>query len=207
MGRIRTIKPEILTDEKSAALSHPAWRLWVSMLVLADDAGRLPAAAGLLGGQVFWGQPADVQAALNELAGVGLIKLYAVRGQQYALINGFAKHQKIDRASGPKHPGPEQADEGSSNARRALESHRQRPIRRAWCARIRRTGRLRVTPRRATIRRSLDEPSMLITTAITTTTRITTTITTAKRKGSTRGARLRLASRRLRRTAVSSVSE
>lgn len=105
-GRIRSIKPEILTDEKAAGLSHEAWRLWVSMFVLADDAGNLPASPRLLAAQVFWARPADVAPALAELVEVGLISLYQVHGQQFATICGFARHQKINRPSGAKYPSP-----------------------------------------------------------------------------------------------------
>lgn len=115
MSRIRTIKPEILTDEKAACLSHAAWRLWVSMWPLADDTGRLPAHVNQLAAQVFWGRPeTDTQAALAELVEVGLVTTYIVRGQQYALINGFVKHQRINRPSGPKYPAPD--DDGSVHA-------------------------------------------------------------------------------------------
>ena len=38
-GRIRSIKPELLEDEKAAALSDAAWRLFVSSWLLADDYG------------------------------------------------------------------------------------------------------------------------------------------------------------------------
>ncbi len=106
MGRIRSIKPEILTDEKAATLSHEAWRLWVSMWVLADDTGRLPASPTLLAAQVFWGKPADASKLLLELEKKQLVKRYSVRGENYAEISGFARHQKINRPSGPKHPGP-----------------------------------------------------------------------------------------------------
>lgn len=124
LARIRSIKPEILPDAKAGRLSHEAWRLWVSSWTLADDTGRLPADPTMLAGQVFWGCPADVPRALKELEKSGLVRVYKVRGDTYMEIRGFARHQKIDRPSGPKYPGPEDAREPSTSPRedsRALD--------------------------------------------------------------------------------------
>ena len=106
-GRIRSIKPETLSDGKAARLSDRAWRLWVSMWTLADDCGLCPADPDYLGGQVFWGQSnRDCEKALAELVRAGFVSLYQVNGERFAKINGWAKHQKIDRPSPPKFPVP-----------------------------------------------------------------------------------------------------
>jgi len=117
-GRIRSIKPEILSDAKAARLSDRAWRLWVSMWILCDDCGLLPADADYLGSQVFWGT-ADRSAArgLAELVKVGLVQLYVVNGQQFGKICGWSKHQKIDRPSGPKFPAPTEESRTLANPR------------------------------------------------------------------------------------------
>jgi hypothetical protein len=108
-GRIRTIKPELLTDERTSALSHEAWRLFVSLLLMADDHGNLPAAPRQIEGQVFWSRPsvAGIVATLDELAAAGLVVLYEVRGQRFAHLSGWAKHQRIDRPSKPRYPLPD----------------------------------------------------------------------------------------------------
>ena len=112
--RIRTIKPEILDDDKTASLSHVAWRLFVSALSLSDDHGNLRAGVTYLSGQVFHScqdtDPDTVRAAVAELAEVGLWTVYNVRGQTYAHIRGWSKHQRIDNAGKPKVPGPNEAD-------------------------------------------------------------------------------------------------
>ena len=112
--RIRTIKPEILDDDKTAGLSHVAWRLFVSGLSLSDDHGNLRAGVTFLMGQVFHSSPAtdreDVEGAVDELAEAGLWQVYTVRGQTYAHIRGWSKHQRIDNAGKPKVPGPGEAD-------------------------------------------------------------------------------------------------
>jgi hypothetical protein len=109
MPRIRTIKPEILEDAKTANLTHEAWRLFVSMIALADDHGGLRGDPAWLDGQVFWGSPVSgglpgLDDALEELATVNLVSLYEVRGQRYAQITNWNKHQKVDHPSKPRLP-------------------------------------------------------------------------------------------------------
>src|SRR5690606_4058923 len=110
-GRIRSIKPEILEDDKAAELSDVAWRLWVSWWCIDDDHGRLRANAAFLHGQAFWGTPrpiADVAKATEELDDSGLITLYEVNGQTYAYVTNWSKHQRVDNAGKPRCPGPEE---------------------------------------------------------------------------------------------------
>lgn len=112
MARIRSIKPELLEDEKTALLTHFEWRLFVSMLLLADDYGNLRANPKQIEGTALWGvlNPGDIQAALSTLQEAGLISLYVVRGQAYAHFTGWSKHQKVDKPGKPLCPGPDQGD-------------------------------------------------------------------------------------------------
>lgn len=106
-GRIRSIKPEILEDDKTAALSDSAWRVFVSSFLLADDHGNFRASPALVDGHIFWAsrKPREsVANILGTLARVGLITLYQVRGQPYAKINGWPKHQKVDKPGAPRMP-------------------------------------------------------------------------------------------------------
>lgn len=136
-GRIRSLKPEILSDERTAKLSDAAWRLFVSTFVLADDPGNLRAHGQLLVSEVWWARPErdaiDIRAILEELERAELITFYRVRGQAYAHINGWYKHQKIDRPGPALVPGPPDADQetpvtakGVPHTRRATDS-RVRP--------------------------------------------------------------------------------
>lgn len=110
-GRIRTLKPEILENERTAALEHDTWRLFVSLLLLADDYGNLQAHPARLRGAVFWAREArDVADLLHELQQAGLIRLYRIRGRQCIHIIGWSEHQKVDKPGHPRVPGPEQAD-------------------------------------------------------------------------------------------------
>lgn len=104
MGRIRTIKPELLEDERTASLSHLEWRLFVSCLLLADDYGNLRAAPNRIAGAALWCHEDDVRPALDRLFEVGLLAAYVVDGQRYAHIKGWDKHQRVDRPGKPTCP-------------------------------------------------------------------------------------------------------
>lgn len=108
MRRIRSIKPEILEDEKTAGLSDTALRIYVSTFVLADDHGNLRASSKFIEKQVFWSRDPAVPfpVAWAELTSCGLIREYVVDGQRYAHIHNWDKHQKIDHPSKPKVPLP-----------------------------------------------------------------------------------------------------
>lgn len=107
-GRIRTIKPEILENSRTASLPHDAWRLFVSLFLLADDYGNMYGAPERIAGSVFWARPSrDTREALGVLSDAGLIAFYELRGQIYLNIVGWAEHQKIDKPSKPRVPGPQ----------------------------------------------------------------------------------------------------
>lgn len=112
-GRIRTIKPEVLSDGKSARLSDAAWRLWVSTWTLADDEGRFPCDPVWLCGQVFWAAPRDCTPLIVELERNGQVRRYVANGEPYAEICGWKKHQKINRPSGARYPVPDGFSEPS----------------------------------------------------------------------------------------------
>ncbi len=108
MARIRSIKPEILEDEKTAGLSDGAFRLFISMLVMSDDFGNLRADSRLLCNRVWWARGAapDTDDLLRELADADLIMVYSVRNQIYCHIRSWAKHQRIDNAATSRIPKP-----------------------------------------------------------------------------------------------------
>jgi len=140
-GRIRSLKPEILDDERTAGLSDPAWRLYVSMLLLADDPGNLRSDGRLLISEIWWARPdrdlIDIRALLAELEAKdgkpGLITIYRVRGQSYAAINGWSKHQKIDKPGKPRVPGPTEADGGERTPSDVPHTRRATDVRPTVC--------------------------------------------------------------------------
>jgi len=108
MPRIRSLKPEHRQHRKVGKLSDFLYRLWVGMVCEADDEGRLVADADQLRVLVFGYFPKvtveDVEAALQALAEVGLIRLYTVAGVRYAELPSWRDHQRIDRPTPSKLP-------------------------------------------------------------------------------------------------------
>ena len=105
-GRIRTIKPELLDDERAAELSDAAWRLFVSSWLLADDHGNFRAGGKYLAAQVWQDTSRDADTPLAELARSGRVEVYEVDGQRYAHIPTWTRHQRIDNAGKPRVPVP-----------------------------------------------------------------------------------------------------
>ena len=98
--RIRTVKPEFWSDEKTGTLSMQAALLFLAMFNFADDKGRLRGVPSLLKAQAFPYRPEiDIEATLNELLTIGLVRAYKVGGQSYLEIKNFLKHQRINRPS------------------------------------------------------------------------------------------------------------
>jgi hypothetical protein len=101
--RIRTIKPEMWSDEKIGQLSRDARLLFVGLITMADDEGRLRALPAAILGHVF-PYDADATAArltkwMDELCASGLVVTYTVADRPYAVLPGWSKHQKINRAN------------------------------------------------------------------------------------------------------------
>jgi hypothetical protein len=125
VARIRSIKPEILTDEKSAGLSDTEWRLFVSCIVMADDYGNFRASPAFIHSQVFWAcstSREDSRKALETLAIVSIVQLYDDSGQQYGHICGWSKHQRVDHPGKPLCP-----REPSRESREASRESREKP--------------------------------------------------------------------------------
>lgn len=117
MPRIRSLKPECLQHRKVGRLSDRAFRLWVAMILHADDEGRLVADPEQLRLQTFGYQDKttakNVDTALDEIASHALIRRYTVHGTAYADFPSWTDHQAV-RKSGwfkaSKIPDIEQAD-------------------------------------------------------------------------------------------------
>jgi hypothetical protein len=111
-GRIRSIKPEILDDEESSSLSDEAWRLWVSMWLIADDHGNCRAGDRYLASQVWQDSSRSPRVAevLRELRKKRRVELYDNGGERYVHIRNWAKHQRIDNAGRPRVNGPDHQD-------------------------------------------------------------------------------------------------
>jgi len=104
MPRIRTIKPEFWTDEKVGECSIPARLLFIATWNIADDRGNLERSIKQLKVQVFPYDTVDVEKLLRELLKLRFLTEYEVEGKMFLHINGFHKHQKINRPSAPRCP-------------------------------------------------------------------------------------------------------
>ena len=108
MPRIRTLKPEHRQHRKVGPLSHIDYRLWVGMILEADDEGRLVCDARQLAALIFaYHQEVSrevIEASLNVLQELGLIRLYAQNGTRYADFPSWHDHQRIDHATASKLP-------------------------------------------------------------------------------------------------------
>lgn len=128
--RIRSIKPEILDDEKTALLSHLEYRLFVGSWIVADDYGNLRGDPDYLRGQIVWASRDSretVAKALETLAKTGLLTPYSVRGQTYYHVTTWEKHQRIDKPGKRGMPGQDQSDspvitQASDDSRESRES-------------------------------------------------------------------------------------
>jgi hypothetical protein len=112
-GRIRSLKPEWLENQRLGSCSDAARLLSVALILLADDHGRGRAAVPYIAGQVWTYTLAKVpetlarvSAALSELVATGYIQLYEVEGQDYFEILGWSRHQRVDKPGKPRVPDP-----------------------------------------------------------------------------------------------------
>lgn len=110
-GRIRTLKPEWLDDEKLRACSCQARVLSVGLILLADDHGRGRASFAWLSSNIFHFNEDILQtdSAMRELVSVGFVRTYEVRDQHYFEIVNWKKHQRVDKPGKPRVPPPEEA--------------------------------------------------------------------------------------------------
>ena len=104
MARIRTIKPEFWSDDIITECSLSARLLFIGTWNFADDRGNLDRSAKQIKARVFPVDAIDCEPLLKELIAHGLLIEYSVSGKTYLHINGFEKHQVINRPSNPTCP-------------------------------------------------------------------------------------------------------
>lgn len=117
MPRIRTLKPEHRQHRKIGPMDHVTYRLWVGMILEADDEGRLVCDAEQLRVTIFGYHPKVrrpvVEGSLRALEASGLLRLYAVGGARYAWFPSWHDHQKIDKKQPSKLPPYDDSTNGS----------------------------------------------------------------------------------------------
>jgi len=113
--RIRTIKPELLSEHGTATLTDSQWRTFVSLYPLADDDGRFRASVGYIAGAAYWGTgktAAEVADDLAELQRRGLIVRYDANGAPFGAVGGWRDkgsltYQLINKYTPSRLPGPD----------------------------------------------------------------------------------------------------
>lgn len=133
MARIRTVKPEFWSSPDTAACADPWARLlFVAMWNWADDTGRGTANPKELAGFAFPNDDAidstSVRRMLGEVSRAFGVILYKVGGRTYYAIPSWDDHQKIDRKSGARHPGPEGGEPWDPDPDRAPDQQGARQL-------------------------------------------------------------------------------
>lgn len=105
----RIIKETIRTSDTVASLTDFEFRLWIGLIVSADDAGRGDARPAIIKGSCFPLRERltvkEIDTALHGLAAKGCISLYEVDGKPYFWFPSWSKHQRI-RECRTKFPDP-----------------------------------------------------------------------------------------------------
>lgn len=105
-GRIRTVKPEWLTDERMLASGHEARILSIALNAYADDDGRGRWLENRMAHDVFAMDPdplASLRAGVKGLDG-WYFHRYRVANEGYYQVLKFRRHQRLEKAQASKLP-------------------------------------------------------------------------------------------------------
>ena len=109
----RIIKESLCSSEKISSLSDFDFRLWISLILLADDNGCGDARPAIIKGRAFPLRDRvtakDLEGSLSRLAAGSCVTLYTVDGRPYYQFPGWSHHQRIRQVKG-KYPLPDAAD-------------------------------------------------------------------------------------------------
>lgn len=120
MARIRTIKPEFPHSESMGRVTREARLCFILLWTIADDAGRLRGNSRMLASLLY---PYDddaknhIEKWLTQLSSEGCIARYEVDGTSYLQVCNWSSHQKIDKPSASKLPGPDDCSINLANPR------------------------------------------------------------------------------------------
>src|SRR5437016_5694377 len=96
VARIRTIKPEFWGDEKLAPMDPLTRLVFLGLISMADDAGRVLDSVKLIDGFLFAHTDDSSRESLAKLHGAGRIRRgRTASGQRIIELVGW-KHQKVD---------------------------------------------------------------------------------------------------------------
>ncbi|WOF74157.1 hypothetical protein QMT40_001804 [Parvibaculaceae bacterium PLY_AMNH_Bact1] len=94
MARIRSIHPQLWTNERFVQVSTGARLLLLGLGNEADDKGVFEWKPTTLKMRIFPADSCDVEAFLDELTTVDLVRSYELEGCKYGAIRNFRKHQR-----------------------------------------------------------------------------------------------------------------
>jgi hypothetical protein len=107
MPRIRTLKPEFWQDEKLAPLAPIDRLVFIGLISMADDAGRLVDNTKIIDGFLFLETDDSSRISLDRLSDLGRIQRYtSPSGQKLIQITNWSRHQVVDNPSSYTLPGP-----------------------------------------------------------------------------------------------------
>ncbi len=137
--RIRSIKPEFWRSQDVADLPREVRLLWIGLWSYVDDNGvGLDDYRAIAADLFALDDPVEarefVRDGLATLSRGFQIVRYTVCGRSYLYINGWDKHQRVDKPASPRYPSPSEADEvvtsENDETRDALATDSRHP--RAW---------------------------------------------------------------------------
>ncbi|MCB1723231.1 MAG: hypothetical protein KDJ39_06005 [Gammaproteobacteria bacterium] len=124
MARIRTIKPEFWTSEKVVECSRDARLLFIGLWNFSDDHGIHPDSVKRIKMEIFPGDfdidAESIRRMIDELSIHCLIRRYSVDGEDFLKVEGWDKHQKIDR---PTYRFPLPIDDECTCLQEPLDEH------------------------------------------------------------------------------------
>lgn len=114
MARIRTVKPELWTDEDFIDLSMPARLMFIASLNFADDYGVLADKPRTLAARCLPFDAVDAIEVVDELVDAEFyVRCQSPDGSKVLVIRTFAQHQKIDKRTKGRWGDPAEWDSGT----------------------------------------------------------------------------------------------
>ena len=100
MARIRTIKPEFWQDEKLAPLAPIDRLVFLGLISMSDDLGRVHDNVKMIDAFIFPESPDTSRESLATLSRLSrLVRGLTSSGQRVIQITNWTRHQKVDRPS------------------------------------------------------------------------------------------------------------
>lgn len=129
MARIRTTKPEFWGDEKLAPLTPIDRLVFLGLISMADDAGRVVDNVKSIDGFIFPETEDSSRQSLDTLAGAGrVLRYHSASGQRLIQVVNWSKHQKVDNPSKYTLPAPPTESEAAPALTKDAGCKKRRPI-------------------------------------------------------------------------------